>query len=103
MKTTRSWHMSDPRGMYHMLKTCEGPPWRSGGQGFNAGAEGSIPGWGAKIPQASQPKHQNIKQQKQHCNKFNKKMVHTKKKKSLQKNKNMQKPEKSRMQMKTAF
>jgi len=85
MKTTQSWHMSDPRGMYHMLKTCEGPPWRSGGQGFNAGAEGSIPGWGAKIPQASQPKHQNIKQQKQHCNKFNKKMVHMKKKKKAYK------------------
>ena len=36
---------------------------------FTAGGVGSIPGWGAGIPQASQPK--NIKQ-KQYCNKFNK-------------------------------
>ena len=31
---------------------------------------GSIPGQGAGIPHASQPKNKNIKQ-KQHCNKFN--------------------------------
>ena len=37
----------------------------------NAGGKGSIPGWGAKIPHASRPKNQNIKQ-KQYCNKFNK-------------------------------
>ena len=37
----------------------------------NAGDTGSIPGWGAKIPHASGPKKQNIKQ-KQYCNKFNK-------------------------------
>ena len=37
----------------------------------NAGGEGSIPGWGAKIPHASWPKNQNIKQ-KQYCKKFNK-------------------------------
>ena len=37
----------------------------------NAEGAGSIPGWGAKIPHASWPKNQNIKQ-KQHCNKFNK-------------------------------
>ena len=37
----------------------------------NAGGVGSIPGWGAKIPHASGPKNQNIKQ-KQDCNKFNK-------------------------------
>ena len=37
----------------------------------NAGDEGSIPGWGAKISHASGPKNQNIKQ-KQYCNKFNK-------------------------------
>ena len=30
-----------------------------------------IPGQGTKIPHASRPKHQNIKQ-KQYCNKFNK-------------------------------
>ena len=29
-----------------------------------------MPGWRAKIPHASQPKNQNIKQ-KQYCNKFN--------------------------------
>ena len=37
----------------------------------NSGGAGSIPGWGTKIPRASQPKNQNIKQ-KQYCNKFNK-------------------------------
>ena len=37
----------------------------------NTGGVGSIPGWGAKIPQASWSKNQNIKQ-KQCCNKFNK-------------------------------
>ena len=36
-----------------------------------AGAAASIPGQGDKIPQASSPKSQNIKQ-KQYCNKFNK-------------------------------
>ena len=35
----------------------------------NAGGEGSIPVWGAKIPHASWPKNRNIKQ-KQYCNKF---------------------------------
>ena len=37
----------------------------------SAGGAGSIPSWGAKIPHASWPKNQNIKQ-KQYCNKFNK-------------------------------
>ena len=37
----------------------------------NAGGAGSIPGKGAKISHASQPKNQNVKQ-KQYCNKFNK-------------------------------
>ena len=37
----------------------------------SAGGTGSIPGQGARIPHASQPKNQNIKQ-KQYCNKFNK-------------------------------
>ena len=36
----------------------------------NAGGAGSIPGRGAKIPHASGPNNQNIKQ-KQYCNKFN--------------------------------
>ena len=44
----------------------------------NAGNAGSIPGQGAKIPQVSWPKNQNIKQ-KQYCNKFN--GPHQKKKK----------------------
>ena len=47
----------------------------------NAGGAGLIPGRGAKILHASQPKNQNITQ-KQYCNKFNKdfkKMVHIKK------------------------
>ena len=37
----------------------------------NAGSVGSIPGRGAKIPHASQPKNQSIKQ-KQYHDKFNK-------------------------------
>ena len=37
----------------------------------NTGGVSSIPGQGAKIPHASWPKNQNIKQ-KQYCNKFNK-------------------------------
>ena len=49
----------------------------------NAGGVGSIPGLGAaKIPHASRPKNQNVKQ-KQYCNKFNKafkKMVYIKEK-----------------------
>ena len=48
----------------------------------NAAGAGSVPGRGAKIPHASRPKNQNIKQ-KQYCNTFNKdfkKMVHIKKK-----------------------
>ena len=36
-----------------------------------AGGVSLIPGQGIKIPNASQPKNQNIKQ-KQYCNKFNK-------------------------------
>ena len=47
----------------------------------NAGAEGSIPGEGAKIPYASQPKKIKTKQ-KQYCNKFSTdflKMAHIKK------------------------
>ena len=43
----------------------------------NAGGMGSIPGLGAKIPHASWPKTQNIKQ-KQYCNKFNKDFKNTK-------------------------
>ena len=37
----------------------------------NAGVQVLLPGWRAKIPHASWPKNQNIKQ-KQYCNKFNK-------------------------------
>ena len=37
----------------------------------NAGGVGSIPGQGTKIPHASGPKIQNIRQ-KQYCNKFDK-------------------------------
>ena len=48
-----------------------------------AGAAGSVPGQGAKIPHVSWPKSQNIKQ-KQHCNKFNKENdPHQKKKKRM--------------------
>ena len=38
---------------------------------YKAGGVGLIPGWGAKIPFALWPKHQNIKQ-KQYYNRFNK-------------------------------
>ena len=53
----------------------------------NVRGGGSIPGQGAKIPHALWPKTQNIKKQKQYCNKFNKplKMVHIKKKKKQKK------------------
>ena len=37
---------------------------------LSAGGAGSSPGQGAKIPHASWPKNQNLKQ-KQYCNKFN--------------------------------
>ena len=50
----------------------------------NSGGAGLIPGRGAKIPHASGPKNQNIKQ-KQYCKKFNKDFKngpHQKKKKS---------------------
>ena len=46
----------------------------------SAGGTGSIPGKEAKIPHASGPKHQNIKQ-KQYCNKFNEDLKKKKKKK----------------------
>ena len=51
----------------------------------NAGGLGSIPGQGVKIPDASWPGNQNIKQ-KQCCNKFNKgfkNSPHQKKKNTL--------------------
>ena len=47
----------------------------------NAGSEGSIPIWGAKILRDLWPKNQNIKQ-KRYCDKLNKdlkKKVHIKK------------------------
>ena len=52
-----------------------------------AEGEGSIPGGVAKIPHASRPKKQNIKQ-KQYCNKFNKDFLngpHQKRKELLKK------------------
>ena len=53
----------------------------------NAGGRGSIPGQGAKIPHALQPKNQNIKH-KQYCNKFNKHFKNSPRKKTLKKKKN---------------
>ena len=35
----------------------------------------SIPGRGDKIPHALRPKSQNIENQKQYCNKFNKELI----------------------------
>ena len=52
----------------------------------NAEGVGSIPGQGAKIPHASWPKNQNIKQ-KQYCNKFNKDFKNGPHKKKSLKNK----------------
>ena len=52
----------------------------------NAEGSGSIPGWGVRIPDASWPENQNIKQ-KQYCYKFNKgfkSSPHQKKKKYTQ-------------------
>ena len=46
---------------------------------------GLIPGRGAKLPHASRPKNQNIKQ-KQHCNKFNKELKNGPHQKTLKKN-----------------
>ena len=54
----------------------------------NAGGAGSIPGRGAKIPHASQPRNQNIKQ-KQYCNKFNKDFKNGPHQKNLKKNQNL--------------
>ena len=48
------------------------------------GVKCSTPGWGAKIPYASQPKNQQVKQ-KQYCNKYNKDLVHNKKSKKKKK------------------
>ena len=53
----------------------------------NAGGVDSIPGRGAKIPHASWPKSQNIKQ-KQYCNKFNKDFKNGPHQKILKKKKN---------------
>ena len=51
----------------------------------NAGGVGLIPGRGAKIPHASWPKNQNIKQ-KQYCNKFNKEFKNGPHQKNLKQN-----------------
>ena len=70
-------------GPHHTSLKLEWLPWWSSGwRDFpfgpvvetlpsSVGSEGSIPGLGAKIPHASRPKNQNIKQ-KQSCNKSNK-------------------------------
>ena len=55
------------------------------------GGAGSIPGWGAKIPQASGPKNQNIKQ-KQYGNKFNKDFKNGPPQKNLKKKLSCDKP-----------
>ena len=52
----------------------------------SAGDVGSIPGKGTKIPHASRPKDQNIKQ-KQYCNKFNKDFTKGPHQKNLKKKK----------------
>ena len=66
----------------------KGLPWRSVVKTLpsSAGGAGSIPGWGAKIPHASWPKYQNIKQ-KQYCNKFNKDFKNGPHQKNLKKKK----------------
>ncbi len=52
----------------------------------SAGGAGSIPGFGAKIPHASQTRNQNIKQ-KQYWNKFNKDFKKKTQRKTLPKKK----------------
>ena len=52
----------------------------------NAGGVGLIPGRGAKIPYASRPKNQNMKQ-KQYCDKFNKDFKNGPHQKNLKKKK----------------
>ena len=47
---------------------------------------GSIPGWGAKIPHASAPKNQSVKQN-EYCNKFNRDFKNDPCQKILKKNK----------------
>ena len=51
----------------------------------NAGVAGLNPGQGTKIPHASQPQNQNIKQKKQCCNKFSKDLKDDPYKKNLEK------------------
>ena len=58
----------------------------------SAGGAGSIPGRGAKIPHASRPKNQNIKKQKQFCNKFNKDFKNGPHKKQTKKPKKKKRP-----------
>ena len=64
----------------------------------NAGGTCLIPGWGAKIPHASGPTNQNIKQ-KQYCNKLNKDLKWSTSKKSLKKkqNKRLTQPKKGKL------
>ena len=50
------------------------------------GDTGLIPAWGAKIPHASWPKNQNMKQ-KPYCNKFNKDYENVPYQKNLKKKK----------------
>ena len=59
---------------------------------FNAGGEGSIPGWGAKI---LWPKNQSIKE-KQYCKKFNRDFKNGPHEKNLQKIKKKVKKRKKR-------
>ena len=55
----------------------------------DAEGEGSVPGWGAETPHASQPKKPKHIKQEQYCNKFNKDFLkngpHQKKKKKTHK------------------
>ena len=53
----------------HNAGTSRGPVVKTSSS--NAVSVGSVPGWGAKIPHAFQPKNQNT-EQKQYCYKFNK-------------------------------
>ena len=67
---TSGWHREVNLGLIIYYRDFPGGPVVKTSPS-NAGVAGSIPGWGAKIPHASGPKNQNIKQ-KQYCNKFNK-------------------------------
>ena len=64
------------------IETSLTAQWMMTTSSSSARGMGLIPGRGAKLPHASRPKNQNIKQ-KQHCNKFNKELKNSPHQKTL--------------------